>query len=174
MLELYPWNLCNRKVKLVCWTSLNFHLQVKQMFAQLIAAMAHHGYLNLEGGQRLVEFIVKHCAINVDEEVLKDKKFLIHTSVCGFSKNSVVLWVIKTLNRHTVFFWRGKWKKNSCIAIAKQTLLVYYTLRRQRKQKANTRKNVEILAYLFKNTTPTLFFRGKEGGWARSVSAIYI
>lgn len=40
------------------------------MFAQLIAAMAHHGYLNLEGGQRLVEFIVKQCAVNVDEEVL--------------------------------------------------------------------------------------------------------
>lgn len=40
------------------------------MFAQLIAAMAHHGYLNLEGGQRLVEFIVRQCAVNVDEEVL--------------------------------------------------------------------------------------------------------
>ena len=40
------------------------------MFAQLIAAMAHHGYLNLEGGQRLVEFIVKQCAVNVDEEVM--------------------------------------------------------------------------------------------------------
>ncbi|CAB3989713.1 maestro heat-like repeat-containing family member 1, partial [Paramuricea clavata] len=46
--------------------------KVKQMFAQLIAAMAHHGYLNLEGGQRLVEFIVKQCAVNVDEE--KPKK----------------------------------------------------------------------------------------------------
>lgn len=39
------------------------------MFAQLVAAMAHRGYLNLEGGQRLVEFIVKQCAINCDEEV---------------------------------------------------------------------------------------------------------
>ncbi|XP_046842253.1 maestro heat-like repeat-containing protein family member 1 [Xenia sp. Carnegie-2017] len=47
-------------------------LKVKQMLAQLIAAMAHHGYLNLEGGQRLVEFIVKQCAINVEEE--KQKK----------------------------------------------------------------------------------------------------
>ena len=45
------------------------YFQVKQMFAQLIVAMAHHGYLNLGGGQRLVEFIVKQCAVNVDEEV---------------------------------------------------------------------------------------------------------
>jgi hypothetical protein len=44
------------------------------MFAQLIAAMAHHGYLNLEGGQRLVEFIVKQCAVNTDEEVMLDIK----------------------------------------------------------------------------------------------------
>lgn len=43
-------------------------LKVRQMLAQLIAAMAHHGYLGLEGGQRLVEFIVKQCAVNVDDE----------------------------------------------------------------------------------------------------------
>ena len=42
------------------------------MFAQLIAAMAHHGYLGLEGGQRLVEFIVRHCSLNTDEEVIND------------------------------------------------------------------------------------------------------
>lgn len=47
-------------------------LKVKQTFAQLIAAMAHHGYLGLEGGERLIGFIVKQCAVNVDEE--KPKK----------------------------------------------------------------------------------------------------
>ncbi len=48
------------------------------MFAQLIAAMAHHGYLNLEGGQRLVEFIVKQCAVTIDEEVTLLDIFQIH------------------------------------------------------------------------------------------------
>ena len=38
------------------------------MFAQCITAMAHHRYLELEGGHKLVEFIVKQCALS-DEEV---------------------------------------------------------------------------------------------------------
>lgn len=33
------------------------------MFAQTIIAMAHHGYLELEGGELMVEFIVKQCAL---------------------------------------------------------------------------------------------------------------
>ena len=38
------------------------------MFAQCITAMAHHRYLELEGGHKLVEFIVRQCAVS-DEEV---------------------------------------------------------------------------------------------------------
>ena len=38
------------------------------MFAQCITAMAHHRYLELEGGHKLVEFIVRQCALS-DEEV---------------------------------------------------------------------------------------------------------
>jgi len=38
------------------------------MFAQCITAMAHHQYLELEGGHKLVEFIVRQCAVS-DEEV---------------------------------------------------------------------------------------------------------
>lgn len=30
---------------------------------QVISAMAHHGYLELEGGELLVRFIVQHCAL---------------------------------------------------------------------------------------------------------------
>ena len=33
------------------------------MFAQVIIAMAHHGYLELEGGELMVEFVVRQCAI---------------------------------------------------------------------------------------------------------------
>lgn len=40
------------------------------MLAQAVTAMAYHGYLELQGGQKLVEFIVSQCAIqDVDEEV---------------------------------------------------------------------------------------------------------
>lgn len=43
-------------------------VQVRHMFAQCITAMAHHQYLELEGGHKLVEFIVRQCAVS-DEEV---------------------------------------------------------------------------------------------------------
>ena len=41
------------------------------MFAQCITAMAHHRYLELEGGHKLVEFIVRQCAVS-DEEVCEN------------------------------------------------------------------------------------------------------
>ncbi|XP_028837282.1 maestro heat-like repeat-containing protein family member 1 isoform X2 [Denticeps clupeoides] len=37
--------------------------KVKKMLVQVISAMAHHGYLELEGGDQLVRFIVQHCAL---------------------------------------------------------------------------------------------------------------
>ena len=37
------------------------------MFAQCITAMAHHRYLELAGGNKLVEFIVRQCAMNEEE-----------------------------------------------------------------------------------------------------------
>lgn len=49
--------------------SINIYfIQVRHMFAQCITAMAHHRYLELEGGHKLVEFIVRQCAI-IEEEV---------------------------------------------------------------------------------------------------------
>ncbi|XP_062320743.1 maestro heat-like repeat-containing protein family member 1 isoform X1 [Osmerus eperlanus] len=38
--------------------------KVKQRVVQVISAMAHHGYLELEGGDLLVKFIVQHCALH--------------------------------------------------------------------------------------------------------------
>uniref|UniRef100_H2RSI7 Maestro heat-like repeat family member 1 n=1 Tax=Takifugu rubripes TaxID=31033 RepID=H2RSI7_TAKRU len=37
--------------------------KVKKRVIQVISAMAHHGYLELEGGELLVRFIVQHCAL---------------------------------------------------------------------------------------------------------------
>lgn len=44
------------------------NLKVRHMFAQCITAMAHHRYLELEGGHKLVEFIVRQCAISDEEK----------------------------------------------------------------------------------------------------------
>lgn len=37
---------------------------------QVISAMAHHGYLELDGGELLVRFIVQHCALPDTYQVL--------------------------------------------------------------------------------------------------------
>eukprot|EP00456_Euglypha_rotunda_P052778 TRINITY_DN4254_c0_g1_i7.p1 TRINITY_DN4254_c0_g1~~TRINITY_DN4254_c0_g1_i7.p1 ORF type:complete len:281 (+),score=48.21 TRINITY_DN4254_c0_g1_i7:127-843(+) len=41
---------------------------VKKNIMQLIVSISNQGYLPLEGGQTLVHFIVKQCALNVGEE----------------------------------------------------------------------------------------------------------
>ena len=43
--------------------------QVRRVMCQVIIAMAHHHYLSLEGGQLMVEFIVRQCAINTEDKV---------------------------------------------------------------------------------------------------------
>lgn len=49
---------------------LCFLSQVKKCVVQVISAMAHHGYLELEGGELLVRFIVQHCALPDTYQVL--------------------------------------------------------------------------------------------------------
>lgn len=44
--------------------------KVKKMLAQTIIAMAHHEYLEQEGGHLLVEFIVRQCAMDDAEPVV--------------------------------------------------------------------------------------------------------
>lgn len=43
--------------------------QVKKVFAQVVIAMGHHGYMELEGGSLLIEFIVSQCALQDDPPV---------------------------------------------------------------------------------------------------------
>eukprot|EP00003_Mantamonas_plastica_P029254 TRINITY_DN689_c0_g1_i5.p1 TRINITY_DN689_c0_g1~~TRINITY_DN689_c0_g1_i5.p1 ORF type:complete len:231 (-),score=63.29 TRINITY_DN689_c0_g1_i5:380-1072(-) len=43
------------------------NLGVRKAFAQLIIAMAHREYLQKEGGQSLVEFVVRNCSISQKE-----------------------------------------------------------------------------------------------------------
>ncbi|XP_074645058.1 maestro heat-like repeat-containing protein family member 1 [Tubulanus polymorphus] len=42
--------------------------KVKKSFAQVIIAMADHGYLELEGGELMVEFIIRQCALPADSQ----------------------------------------------------------------------------------------------------------
>jgi len=46
------------------------YAKVKKSLAQVIIAMASHDYLSLEGGESLVEFIVRHCAVS-DADIAK-------------------------------------------------------------------------------------------------------
>ena len=39
------------------------------MLAQVIIAMAHHGYLEEEGGTLMIEFIVRQCSLPSDAHV---------------------------------------------------------------------------------------------------------
>ncbi|ESO87809.1 hypothetical protein LOTGIDRAFT_234834 [Lottia gigantea] len=40
--------------------------KIRKVFAQVVIAMAHHGYLELEGGQLMIEFIVRQCSLPDD------------------------------------------------------------------------------------------------------------
>lgn len=44
-------------------------VQVKRAVVQVISAMAHHGYLELPGGEAMLEYIVQQCALPPDAEV---------------------------------------------------------------------------------------------------------
>jgi len=48
--------------------------KVRQMIIHVIITIAHHGYLNLEGGQVLIQFIIKQCALSVDENDANDTR----------------------------------------------------------------------------------------------------
>lgn len=56
----------------------SFSSQVKKSLAQVVIAMASHGYLLLEGGESLIEFIIRGSALNCEEDDPKSPK-----KVCG-------------------------------------------------------------------------------------------
>ena len=42
---------------------------MKKELAQTVMAMCHHGYLELEGGQLMIEFVVRQCCPQPDPQV---------------------------------------------------------------------------------------------------------
>jgi len=51
-------------------------LQVKKVLSQTIIAMAHHGYLEMEGGQMMIDFIAKQCCLPPD--TVSSSHYVIH------------------------------------------------------------------------------------------------
>ncbi|XP_078392967.1 maestro heat-like repeat-containing protein family member 1, partial [Cetorhinus maximus] len=49
--------------------------KVKRMVAQVISAMAHHDYLELEGGEAMVEFIIRQCALPCEPGTPKPRSY---------------------------------------------------------------------------------------------------
>ena len=43
-------------------------LQVKKALSQTIIAMAHHGYMEMEGGQQMIDFVAKQCNLPPDAD----------------------------------------------------------------------------------------------------------
>jgi len=43
-----------------------YGFQVKKVLSQTIIAMAHHGYLEMEGGQLMIDFVARQCTLPPD------------------------------------------------------------------------------------------------------------
>lgn len=48
-------------------TSLLASMQVKWAVVQMVSAMAQHGYLEQPGGEALIEFLVRQCALPAEQ-----------------------------------------------------------------------------------------------------------
>jgi hypothetical protein len=52
-------------------------VKVKWELSQIVIAMASHGYLLLEGGESLIEFVIRNCAMTDDEIAKQDKVYFL-------------------------------------------------------------------------------------------------
>jgi hypothetical protein len=98
-----------------CMSHKLFWLQLKKIFAQVIIAMAHHGYLELEGGHQMIEFIVKQCSLPNDPPV---------SMLCSLSNDQSRRQTFNVLNFQS---WSGRFKIFLRFIIIK-TILVYKCL----------------------------------------------
>ena len=66
--------------------------------------MASHGYLGLEGGQLMIEFVISQCALNVDDKALVkfSSEEVTPTSLRDMSCKSLLLITTTIENMDTV------------------------------------------------------------------------
>ncbi|KFO98921.1 Maestro heat-like repeat-containing protein family member 1, partial [Calypte anna] len=81
--------------------------KVKRTLVQVISAMAHHGYLEQPGGEAMVEFLVRQCALPSELHPKKqspDGDDLTSDSVRSISVNTLFL-LSTTVHRMTNVLW---------------------------------------------------------------------
>ncbi|CAL1544099.1 unnamed protein product [Lymnaea stagnalis] len=80
--------------------------KVKKMFAQVIIAMAHHGYLELEGGHHMVEFIVRQCSLEEDPKGKRspDPEYVSNQALRSMCDNILQL-VTTTIDKMESVLW---------------------------------------------------------------------
>ncbi|XP_064639982.1 maestro heat-like repeat-containing protein family member 1 isoform X2 [Lineus longissimus] len=80
--------------------------KVKKKFAQVVIAMGDHGYLELEGGQLMVEFIVKQCSLPPEQLAKRpnDPEYVTNDELRMMCQNVLQL-VSTTVERMEVVLW---------------------------------------------------------------------
>ncbi|KAK6184716.1 hypothetical protein SNE40_007128 [Patella caerulea] len=80
--------------------------KIKKVFAQVVIAMAHHGYLELEGGQLMIEFIVKQCSLPDDPPGKRsaDPEFVSNKAL-RLMCNSILQLVTTTIDDMEMVLW---------------------------------------------------------------------
>uniref|UniRef100_A0A669C2F3 Maestro heat-like repeat family member 1 n=1 Tax=Oreochromis niloticus TaxID=8128 RepID=A0A669C2F3_ORENI len=78
--------------------------KVKKRVVQVISAMAHHGYLELEGGELLVRFIVQHCALPDTYQRPTDPEEVTNESLRSMCDNTLHL-LTTTVGRLADVLW---------------------------------------------------------------------
>jgi hypothetical protein len=81
-------------------------LRVRRILCQVIIAMAHHDYLSLEGGQLMVEFVVRQCSLNTEDKTLQ-KLNTTEVTIKGLRdmSDNVLLLVTTTIEHMKEVLW---------------------------------------------------------------------
>uniref|UniRef100_A0A8C6VAA1 Maestro heat like repeat family member 1 n=1 Tax=Naja naja TaxID=35670 RepID=A0A8C6VAA1_NAJNA len=78
-------------------------LPVKRAMVQMVSAMAHHGYLEQPGGEALIEFLVRQCALPAEQPPL-DPEEVTDSQVRSISANTLFL-LSSTVDRMVDVLW---------------------------------------------------------------------
>uniref|UniRef100_A0A8C2DMX0 Maestro heat-like repeat family member 1 n=1 Tax=Cyprinus carpio TaxID=7962 RepID=A0A8C2DMX0_CYPCA len=78
--------------------------KVKKRVVQVISAMAHHGYIELEGGDLLVRFIIQHCALPDTYHRPPDPEEVTNEALRSMCDNTLHLFTT-TVGRLTDVLW---------------------------------------------------------------------
>ncbi|OXB82683.1 UNVERIFIED_CONTAM: hypothetical protein H355_000381 [Colinus virginianus] len=112
-----PWSLCqileasvdigSRSLDVQLDALLStLHPQVRRAVVQVISAMAHHGYLEQPGGEAMLEFLVRQCALPSDmpQKPLPDADDHTSDSVRSISVSTLLL-LSTTVDRMNNVLW---------------------------------------------------------------------